>query len=282
MKRILIFFALTFPILLTAQNVEVGLQFGASGYQGDLSPNQAIGSFSSLHPSLGIYGRYNANRYFGYRVNFSYGTVSGDDAQSKDEGRKSRNLSFRSKILELALIGEYNILGRHKRLTPYVFGGIAVFRFNPEANYQGRLIELQPLGTEGQGMDGFGEKYSRTQFAIPMGGGLKFAVSKNFNVSVEMGFRKLFTDYLDDVSGNYVNYLELTRGNGEQAALLSNRTGELLGTEPLLIETGRQRGNPDSKDWYFISNISVSYNLWNDKDSWGGKEEFNEYGCPKF
>ena len=282
MKRILVFLTLIFPILLSAQNLEIGLQFGASGYQGDLSPKQTLGSISTLHPSLGFYARYNANRYFGYRVNFSYGTVSGDDANAKDEDRKSRNLSFRSKILELALIGEYNIFGRHKRLTPYLFGGVAVFRFNPEANYQGRLIELQPLGTEGQGIDGFGEKYKRTQFAIPMGAGLKFAVNKNFNVSIEMGFRKLFTDYLDDVSGNYVNFLELTRGNGEQAALLSNRTGEFLGTEPIFVETGTQRGNPETKDWYFISNISVSYNLWNDKDSWSGQAEFNEYGCPKF
>ncbi len=282
MKRILILFALSLPILLTAQNIEVGLQFGASGYQGDLSPSQAVASVSNLHPSLGIYGRYNANRYFGYRVNFSYGTVSGDDADSKDESRLSRNLSFRSKIMELALIGEYNILGRHKRMTPYVFGGLAIFRFNPEANYEGRLIELQPLGTEGQGIDGFGKKYNRTQFAIPMGAGLKFAVNKNFNVSLEMGFRKLFTDYLDDVSGSYVNYAQLFAENGEQAALLGNRTGEFLGTDPVSVSTGTQRGNSDRKDWYFMTNISVSYNLWNDKDSWGGKAEYNSFGCPKF
>lgn len=282
MKRTLLILTFFLPVFLLAQNVEVGLQFGASGYQGDLSPDDQIQSISTLHPSLGIFARYNANRYFGYRVNFSYGTVSGDDADAKNESRQLRNLSFRSKILELALIGEWNILGRHKRLTPYLFGGVALFRFNPEANYQGRLIELQPLGTEGQGMEGFGEKYKRTQFAIPMGGGLKFAVNKNFNVGLELGFRKLFTDYLDDVSGSYVNYLELTRGNGETAALLSNRTGEALGTEPVFVETGTQRGNPDRKDWYFITNVSVSYNLFNDKNSWSGQAAFNEYGCPKF
>ncbi len=282
MKRILILFALTLPILLTAQNIEVGLQFGASGYQGDLSPNQSIVSTSEFHPSLGVYGRYNKNRYLGYRVNFSYGTISGTDADSNDDGRRARNLSFRSKVLELALIGEYNILGRHKRMTPYLFGGVALFRFNPEANYDGRLIELQPLGTEGQGIDGFGEKYKRTQFSIPMGAGFKFAVNKNFNISLEMGLRKTFTDYLDDVSGSYVSYSQLLAENGEQAALLGNRTGEFQGTDPVSVPTGTQRGNPDSKDWYFITNISVSYNLWNDKDSWGGKTEYNSFGCPKF
>ena len=36
-----------------------------------------------------------------------------------------------------------------------------------------------------------------------MGGGLKIAVNESFNILIEYGIRKTFTDYLDDVSTTY-------------------------------------------------------------------------------
>ena len=283
MKQSLFLFIICFPVFCWAQNIEVGFLLGASGYQGDLSPGSSKISVGKLHPSLGVFGRFNQNRHLSYRGSFSFGTVSASDANSNDESRKARNLSFRSKILELGITAEYNILGRHKRLSPFIFGGIAFYNFKPEANYQGNIVELQPLGTEGQGMDGFPNRYKLSQISIPMGAGLKYALTPHINIGLELGLRKLFTDYLDDVSGTYVNYLELVRENGETAALLSNRSAELTGSDPPLLETGTiQRGNSDSKDWYFISALSVSYNLWNDKDSWSGNYKRGEIGCPVF
>jgi len=258
MKRLLILFVLSFPILVSAQSLEVGLLFGASGYQGEL----------------------NKNRFMSYRVGFTYGVVSASDANSEDEDRRNRNLNFRSKILELSLTGEFNFLGRDRRLSPYIFGGVAIFSFNPQAEYQGRRVDLQPLGTEGQGIENFPSKYSRVQLSIPLGAGLKFAINDRINLGVEFGLRKTFTDYLDDVSGDYVNYNELLAGNGQLAADLSNRTGELLGTDPVQLATGTQRGNPDSKDWYFISGLTLSYSLFDDNNSWGGKHGKNQLGCP--
>ena len=69
-----------------------------------------------------------------------------------------------------------------------------------------------------------------------------------------------FTDYLDDVSGNYVDFQTLLAGNGELAAALGNRTGEYLGTEPVLGETG-QRGDDKVADWYFLAGLSLSWNF---------------------
>ncbi len=291
MKHVLFIAILLLPLGLFAQSYEAGLMFGGSSYQGDLSPNAVNLSTGKIHPSLGLFFRYNINKYISARGNFSYGKISGDDALANDEGRKNRNLSFQSNIMEFGLTGELNLFGfqpsgLQKRYSPYLFGGIAVFRFNPETNYNGNLVELQPLGTEGQGMDGFDEPYKLTQIAIPMGVGMKYAINERLNIGAEIGFRKTFTDYLDDVSGSYVAYDELLRGNGELAAILSDRRGELVedGTDiPVIVETGTQRrGNPEETDWYAVAGITVSYTFYpkNGLGKNGGKK--NDFGCPKF
>jgi opacity protein-like surface antigen len=286
MKHLLFFVIILFPLGLTAQQYEVGLLFGISTYQGDIAPSTNRFDLNDVHPSIGVFGRYNVNRFFTARASFSYGKLSGTDAQANDEGRRQRNLSFQSKFYEFGLTGEINIFGYEaeglqRRFSPYIFGGVAVFHFNPETNYQGQLVELQPLGTEGQGMEGFSEKYKLTQFAIPMGAGVKFAVSERFNVGLEAGVRKTFTDYIDDVSTDYVNYNQLLRGNGELAAALGNRTGEFLGTEPIDIPTGSQRGNLAVSDWYFIAGVTVSYNIFGNSSGLGRRGK-NDFGCPKF
>ncbi|MCC6726156.1 MAG: hypothetical protein IT258_16735 [Saprospiraceae bacterium] len=63
------------------------------------------------------------------------------------------------------------------------------------------------------------------------------------------------------MSGNYVSYPELLAGNGQLAAALGNRTGELTGSEPVVVATGTQRGDSAKKDWYFIMGVTVSYNF---------------------
>ncbi len=286
MRYLLFFVIILSSLSLTAQQYEFGLLLGASTYQGDIAPTTKKSSFNDFHPSLGVFGRYNVNPYFTVRVNISYGKVSGNDAQADDEARRERNLSFQSEIYEFGLTGEVNIFGYdaeglQKRVSPYLFGGIAVFHFNPETNYLGQLVELQPLGTEGQGMEGFQEKYKLTQFAIPMGVGVKVAVNKRLNLGVEAGARMTFTDYIDDISTDYVNFSQLARGNGDLAAALGNRTGEYLGTEPVDVPTGTQRGNPRVDDWYFIAGVTVSYNIFGNGGGLGHRGKDN-LGCPKF
>lgn len=286
MRHLLFVVIIFVPLGLTAQQFEVGLLFGASTYQGDIAPTAETFETNDFHPSLGIFGRYNVNPFVTARVSFSYGKISASDADAEEEWRRERNLSFESKLFEFGLIGEVNILGYQaeglqKRFSPYLFGGVAVFHFNPETTYQGQLVELQPLGTEGQGMDGFPKKYKLTEFAIPMGAGVKFAVSDRLNIGLEAGVRKTFTDYLDDLSTTYVSYGQLLHGNGELAAALGNRTGEYLGTEPVDVRTGTQRGNPDADDWYFIGGLTVSYNIYGNNNGLGIRGKDN-LGCPKF
>lgn len=285
-RFLLICFVAIFPFLLSAQDSEVGLIFGTSGYSGDLTPNANWLSTGQKHASLGIYLRKDLNRFTAFRGTFTYGKISGDDSKSNITGIQARNLSFQSNLLELSLVGEINPLGTNstgRKLLPYLYGGIAVFHFNPEANYNGQLVELQPLGTEGQGMDGFGNPYRLTQISIPLGAGVRYQISERINLGVDVGIRKTFTDYLDDVSGTYVNYNDLLAGNGSLAAALGNRSGELNpeGNVPVIVPTGAQRGNALKDDWYFTAGITLGYKFSTKTRNYRGRNPTGrEFGCP--
>ena len=81
------------------------------------------------------------------------------------------------------------------------------------------------------------------------------------NVGVDIGAKYLFTDYLDDVGGTYMNVRELQEGNGDLAAALGNRTGELEGSDPVDLPTGTQRGDNKNNDFLFTAQITLSYNF---------------------
>lgn len=287
MNRILIIGLLAmFPSFLSAQNSEVGLMFGTSAYSGDLNKNNILLSQGNNHEALGVFVRFDMNRFVAARANFTYGKISASDSNSKVEGLRARNLSFQSTITEFSAVGEFNPLGnnsRGQRFQPYLYGGVAFFHFRPEANFNGQLVELQPLGTEGQGMTGFGNPYRLTQIAIPLGVGFKVRVTSRINMGLDFGLRKTFTDYLDDVSGSYVSYPELLRENGSVAAALANREGELIGdgSEPVIRPTGAQRGNSAKKDWYYTAGVTISYQLFGKVRNYKGRNPTGrEFGCP--
>ena len=147
--------------------------------------------------------------------------------------------------------------------TPFVYGGISLFHFNPQAeNKNGEWVDLQPLGTEGQGtttlFDGATRKqYSLIQFAIPLGGGLKIAVTPSFNIILEYGFRKTFTDYLDDVSTTFVGG-KIYPYPTEMSPDAINMSDPLKTHDKL-----QQRGNPNKNDWYSFAGITLSFKLNN-------------------
>jgi hypothetical protein len=76
-----------------------------------------------------------------------------------------------------------------------------------------------------------------------------------FNLSIEAGFRKTFTDYLDDVSTTYPGASSF---NGDaQAIYFSDRR-----VDPALNGTaGGVRGNSNSLDSYLLLNAKVEYYL---------------------
>lgn len=245
-----------------AQYGEVGVLMGTTNYLGDLVPSQEY--FLGTSFGMGATYQYNFTNRIAVRGNFIWGRLKGDDKNSTyDSGRRQRNLNFQSSIVEVSALAQINMLPFHpkrnfKPITPYGFIGIALFHFNPYTTYKGKQVYLQPLGTEGQGLEGYPEKYSLIELSIPVGIGLKFCLSKRFNLSFEFGLRKTFTDYLDDVSGGYVPLAELRQGNGLMAANLSNRTYDNNGNQ--IEQTGNPRGHT-GKDWYTFMGFSVTYSL---------------------
>ncbi len=288
MKKVLQIIALALlPIAASAQYLEAGILLGASNYLGDVSNNSSSLYLKETKPAIGALVRYNVSEMFTARLGLNYTWVAGSDANvNNDDFVRQRNLSFKSNILEFSLIGEINIPGYQpyalsRPFSPYLFGGISVFRFNPKARYQGDWVKLQPLGTEGQGMTQYPdrEEYALTSIAIPFGIGVKYALTDKINLGLEFGARRTFTDYLDDVSGTYVSYPELLAGNGALAAALGNRTGELIGGEPVIVETGTRRGDSTGNDWYFILGATVTYNFLDNGLMGGRKRGRKRAGC---
>ncbi len=244
---------------LSAQTYQIGVFLGGSNYVGDLVPG--IVELEETHGAIGAFGQFGLHPYLSFRVSATYGSISGSDANNDRSDLQSRNLSFQSSIVEgsFQLIG--HILGGKSKFDPYVLAGVSAFRFNPKALYEGEWIDLQPLGTEGQELIFGGErKYNRLQLAIPMGGGIQFHTDGGLVWGLEMGYRKTFTDYLDDVSTVYPNRSVLLENRGELAVALSDRSGEFLGDDSFK-EEGSGRGGADYKDGYFFVGITASLSL---------------------
>ncbi len=260
----ILFFAIN--LSLNAQYFELGVFFGGSNYSGDLVPTIKPVE-SDFHMALGLLARYNINERFSVKGHYYKGRISGSDlASGYKTGRLKRNLSFGSDIQEIGFQGEFNFL-RHDpfqdvfSFTPYAFLGVAGFHFSPEAIYDNQRYELQPIGTEGQGLPGYADPYKLYQVAIPAGLGLKFSINGMTTIGFEVGMRKTFTDYLDDVSGEYPNLAELSEARGEIASSLSFRRQEVNKTENLDDQVGLKRGNPNKKDWYMFGGITISIAL---------------------
>lgn len=272
---------------LKAQHTEIGIGLGFSTYWGDLNtPSFTSNLFNNSGLAIQLSGRKIYNNRFGIRGSIMYGRVRGNDAKSDIEWQYQRNLNFRSSIIEGAIMAEYYILGFDETpgsniISPYITAGLSIFRFDPTTNYRGSEVRLQPLGTEGQGQAPYGDKYSLNAIGIPFGGGLKFTISSTINISTEIILRRTNTDFLDDVSSIYVSYPELSRINGTLAANLSSRTNEYFGqSEPIVRETGSQRGGAKVKDYFFTSMVTLNILLTDGK----GRSVLgrNKILCPSF
>ena len=137
------------------------------------------------------------------------------------------------------------------------------FYFNPKTDVLNPItneietVELQPLNTEGQGLEGYDKAYSKYGLAVPFGLGVKFSIGSRICVSAQWGFRKTFTDYIDDISKNYVSHEQMIEWGGELAASAADRTHELEGMETYYHSHNVARGNSATKDWYNFFGITL-------------------------
>lgn len=322
MKKISYLLVLAFVVLATAvadaqvrftkkkKYWSVGGSLNAMNYFGELAPGPSFPSFAIIRtrPNIGacIIRRFHPRA--SWRAQMFWGRITGNDNDADmvgyDQGRWIRNLSFRNDIKELSFTGIYDMFENRgtfqKRpdYTPYAFGGLAIIYTNPRTLYQGSWVALQPLKTEGR-------SYSRLQVVVPMGVGFRYKLAQQWDLAFEIGWRWTFTDYLDDVSSNYVSKEQIYAQSGELAVALSDRSIERANiadaNSDYQISTiqssvdgrnyqyvtnkygdiiswgreGQQRGDNRKrsgfqKDWYLVTGFHLTYILY------GGVK------CPKF
>ncbi|MEM7370510.1 MAG: DUF6089 family protein [Bacteroidota bacterium] len=246
---------------LTAQRTfSLSVGGASSYYYGDVTDklNNAL-----IRPGLTASGSWYLSPSVSIRLGISYGMIGAADSLAGNEARRSRNLSFQSFLGELSSVAVWHVLPdkrfgiswvRKPHISPYIFGGIGLFAFDPRTEIHGELVRLQPLGTEGQFIQNYGPSrpYRLLQASVPIGGGISVRPGKRWGIRMEAGYRFSFTDYLDDVSTVYPEPEALLRIRGAISAELSNRSGGLVGA-------GSQRGNPGAKDGYIFSSLVLVY-----------------------
>ena len=282
MKKLLVFILVLSFQNAYSQNHEITGGIGYSYYFGDLNTKHSaqavalVGDFMDVNNfkmsySLGY--RYNFKNRFSIGLNFYHLYISGYDSDNSDAAdalpRKRRNLSFQSAVNEGFVDFRIEPFRTEKRwakdkalLSPYLGAGIGLMSFNPKTfTSSGEEVELQPLGTEGQGLAGYGDKYSRLQPVVPISLGLKFIPkSRIFAISVDMNYNHTFTDYLDDVSTTYANPADF-----QNAYQISDPAKYALVTElsdrrpPEFVNSPDIRGNKDNNDYFFTGQIKFSY-----------------------
>lgn len=210
------------------------------------------------------------------RAEVAWGKVTANDAdlfevRNTTPGRYGRNLSFQSKIFDFSLITElhpryfkkYGPGEQIPRFSPYIFGGIGFFSFNPQAKLNDVWVDLQPLSTEGQGFAEYPNRkpYKLKQLNFPVGGGLKYKITPEFTISTELVYRILTTDYLDDVSTRYIDPAVFANhfagGQLNNALALHDRQGEINPAHT--PQPNANRGNSNNNDAYFSLNFKLGY-----------------------
>ena len=215
---------------------EIGVFGGASYYIGDINPRT---HFLYSMPAAGAFYRIAMTYRYAFRFGFSCGSVWADDAKSHEADQLERNINFKSKIYEAHALYEFNFvdyrIGSEKHyFTMFLFAGLGAYYMNPKSDIGYGTVNLSELRTEGR-------YYSKFQVCLPFGVGMKWNATDRIGFGFEWGPRKLFTDYLDDVSSAYP-----VQG-----------TGTYYGQGA----PGTMRGNPRSKDWYFFYGFTVQVRL---------------------
>lgn len=278
--------------------VDAGITIGPCNLLGDLGGNLGKGTtflkdnnISQTRIMAGAHLTVSLKNWLSVRASLNQGGLSGDDAAIKgkggeEEARKVRNLNVKTSITELFVAAEVfptvffeqSPEDNYHKLRPYGVIGIGGFRMNPKGRdpLTGEWVALKPLHTEGQGFPGTGRKeYGLFQLNIPMGIGVRYYVSETFNISLEVIHRKTFTDYIDDVSTNYINpslfYAHLPADQAAVAERMADKRNTGIGS----TVGGDKRGTATNNDSYYSVGFKLGFTLF------GGDRGYrNSTRCP--
>lgn len=278
------FLLILVPSFVFAQKHEISIGYGTGLYYGDLNAQNdnkyALNPFTeftkkNLRPSYCIGYRYYFEGKFSLALRGSYLHLNASDVDNQGTDADNvykhyRNLSFFTDVMEVSASVAYEPFRTGKRwknrrflLSPYGEIGLGIFKFNPKANLAGQTIELQPLHTEGQGLLPGTQTYSLYQMSQPISLGLKcYTANRKFSFAVEACYRFTSTDYLDDVSYQYVDPAIFSALSSDKQALaiqLNNRSAEAdpTGTISGIYQPGQIRGNTKRDDAFMTLQAKI-------------------------
>jgi len=268
-KVIFLLAVLSLPSISKAQyRLELGGNIGAANYLGDIGGEEGTRrdfvydlKIQKTRWSFGGFARYRLLPSVHVKGSLGVHRIEGDDALSTNRERNFRNLSFRNNLVEAATTLEWSFWrtanasgrpglrgsGKKIDMRAYVLGGIGLVFSNPTTIYNGEKINLRPLRTEGVA-------YSPFAFSAPIGMGFNYTMNRHHRFGIELVWRWVATDYLDDISTVYVDPKTLPDETSRQ---VYNRTDELLAEMTAA-------GTPPTKEEKQFA-ASYGYNLYNEQ-----------------
>lgn len=259
--------------------------------------------FKNMRFMGGVFVRYTHVPGISFRLGVNYGSLYATDNWNHEKAMKAktiqddsyqrylRNLDVSTNIWEGNFIFEFSPLrvsnwefGKlaKSRFQPYLLIGVAGFHFNPQGTLknlktgQETLVDLQPLHTEGQNFSApgntFPKNYSLWSYAAIGGIGVKFDVGRGLGLGLEYQLRYTFTDYLDDVSGTYIDqqlmdigYLQ-SPGKATTAKQMADRSNEII--PGYKHRPGEFRGDPTNNDMYSTVSIMFYWKIKKRESPW--------------
>ncbi|HOA37195.1 MAG TPA: hypothetical protein PLQ65_04065 [Flavihumibacter sp.] len=293
----------SFGQISLGSTIEAGVSVGPSNFLGDLGGTRGRGmtflkdnNFPLTKLMFGAHVSTHPSPLWGIRLQVNYGQLSGEDEIIRsngglEEARKFRNSNFRSKLAEAyvaaeiypTVLTEYDPTDEYKKFRPYALIGVGVFHFNPQGTdpATGLWVNLKELSTEGQGFAEYPNRkpYKLTQLNIPIGVGIKYFISDRTSLALEVVHRKTFTDYIDDVSTNYIDpaLFDQYFGVGTQKSALAKRMAnksDLSGSAAGGYLPGEKRGTPSNNDGYYHIGFKINFRIK------GGDEGYKNMKCP--
>lgn len=275
----------------------LGTNFGLADMWGDVGTKSPVDHYINKeywkepHFMGGLFLRYTHVPGLSVRLGGNYGKVFATDEWNKEKALKAesiqddyyqryvRNQIVRTNIWEANLIFEIAPLrlfsnwefsrAALRNFQPYILLGGGYFRYNPTGLYKDfvndieRWHDLRPLRTEGQGynLPGMPDYYGMTSYAVIAGLGVKWDVGRSYGLGLEFQLRHTFTDYLDDVSGKYIDKIYHDIANVEKPGQsqfiydMMDKSYEIL--PGYKHQPGEYRGDPNNKDMF--STISLVF-----------------------
>lgn len=248
--------------------------------------------FKNMRFMGGMFLRYTYVPGISFRWGVNYGSLYATDEWNREKALKAtniqddsyqrylRNLDIKTNIWETNLLFEFSPFRlsnwefgalAKSRVQPYLLLGASGFYFNPRGTYKDlttgveKEVDLQPLRTEGQNFTAPGQTfpkgYNLFSYAAVGGIGVRFEIGRALGLGLEYQLRYTFTDYLDDVSGQYIDPLFhetafLNKGNKSALAQkMADRSNEII--PGYKHPAGSFRGNPDKNDMF--SSLSIMF-----------------------